>query len=120
VAFDPEAQRIKAMGDYLKHAQKVMSEQVDENNDKELESMPGDISNCPHCGALKTPSPDTQVEVLERWQLGQPAIARWSRTELQRLRDSLRQGELLVQFFYQSVVIRGIDGTLRDHPRTQA
>jgi hypothetical protein len=79
-----------------------------------------DISACPSCGALKIPTAAAQVDVLERWQLTQPQLAHWSKDELRRLRDAMRPGDLLVNFFYQSVVIRGADGRLRDYPRNQA
>jgi hypothetical protein len=80
----------------------------------------GDVTACQSCGALKVPSADAQIDILERWQLTQPSIAHWSRDELRRLRDAMRPGDLLVQFYFQSIVIRGADGRLRDYPRCQA
>jgi hypothetical protein len=101
------------------HCEEIIAA-IEERDHGKRELILGDVGACAYCGALKVPSADAQLDIFARWQLSQPIIAHWSSDEMRRLREAMRPGDLLVNFYHQSVVIRAADGRLRDYPRCQA
>jgi hypothetical protein len=67
---------------------------------------------CWRCGALSSPpTPQYWVGALEIFQAGQSDYFRWPKSEIERLRNTLQQGDIITQMFAGSVRILHKDGT---------
>ncbi len=72
-------------------------------------------STCWSCGAsLETPDRDRQIEILRDLQRMRPPIFYWSDSQLQRVRDRLEEGDMIIfgAIYYGSVKVRRADGSV--------
>lgn len=89
-------------------------------SEREVEIILGDVSSCPSCGHVLVPAPDAQVEKVYLEQLCQSSYWQWTIDELNRLKNHLEPGDLIVCRYAHSVVIRNAAGQLRNYPKSQS
>jgi hypothetical protein len=90
------------------------------DDEREGETIIGDVGACEYCGHVLVPAPDDQVENVRLEQLRQSPYWQWTIDELARLKNHLEPGDLIVQRFAHSVVIRNASGRLHNYAKSES